>query len=199
MIIDAELDICPAYGWQGGPEFNTLITQLRSGVERRRSLWVNAQHRYILPFQNITDAAYLTQLKMAYLSAMGSAHSFRVKDFSDYQAENAIFGVGDGVTTVFDLGIVATFGDAAYTRRIVWPVAGAVYTVDGTPASATFDYDTGQLTFDVAPADTAVLRWTGEFRVLVRFASDAFPMSIDNISGNNFIMNGSVELKEVFA
>lgn len=198
MIIDAELDICPAFGWQGGPEFNTLIKQLRSGRERRRSLQEVVKHRYILPFQNITDEAYLQRLKSVFLAARGAAYSFRVKDFSDFKTEGAIFGAGDGVETAFDLYVPYTFGDSTYVRLILYPVDPVFY-IDGTPASATFNTTTKQVVFASAPGDATVLSWSGEFRVLVRFASDAFPMTIDNrFSRGQFAMNGSVELLEVW-
>jgi hypothetical protein len=46
----------------------------------------------------------------------------------------------------------------------------------------------------------ATAYWTGEFRVAVRFASDLLPMTIDEkFNGSDeFAMNGSVELVEVF-
>lgn len=193
--IDAELEICPAYGWQGGPEFNTLIKQLRSGRERRRPLWDYAKHRYTLPFQNITSAAYLLELKSLFMAARGQAESFLVKDSSDYLADAALFGFGNGAEDEFELLIGYNFGSAEYARKIMYPVAPVFY-VNGTPATATFS--DGVVTFDSPPASLAELSWSGEYRVPVRFASDAMPMSIDNISGNNLIMNGSVELIEVW-
>jgi uncharacterized protein (TIGR02217 family) len=198
-IIDAELDVCPSYGWQGGPEFNTLIKQFRSGRERRKPLWSTVRHRYILPVMNIKDDEYLAGLKSAYLSAMGSAYAFRVKDWSDFIASNQVFAAGDGVTDTFDISITSSFGDASYTRRIVWPI-DPVFTVDGTPVSATFDYDNGVVVFDSPPTDLSVLRWSGQFRIIVRFASDTFPMTIDNRiggAGGSYAMNGSIELMEV--
>lgn len=198
MIIQgAELDICPSYGWQGGPEFSTLIKQLRSGHERRRPLWTVAKHQYVLPFQNITNAAYLADLKAAFMVAHGSAYAFLAKDFSDYTAVDAVFGVGDGTETEFDLVLQYSFGAATYVRRILHPV-DAVFMVDGTPSAATFNAATRKVEFPSAPSLGAVLSWTGEHRVAVRFASDSFPMSIDNRAGAEYAMNGSVELREVW-
>lgn len=195
ISIDAELDLCPGYGWQVQPEFNTLVKQLRSGRERRRSLWEFVKHRYALPFNNITDAAYLSELKSVFLVCRGSAESFLVKDYSDYIADQSVFGAGDGTETEFDLLIVSTFGPANYARRIFYPVDPVFY-VDGTPAAATVS--DGVVTFADAPGNNAVLSWSGEFRVPVRFATDTFPMTIDNRSGEQFMMNGAVELLEVW-
>lgn len=193
--IKAELELCPGYGWQVQPEFNTLIKQLRSGRERRRSLWQYVKHRYVLPFANITDDAYLKHLKSVFLVCRGAAESFLVKDYSDYRADQAVFGAGDGVETSFDLYIVSTFGTASYARRIFYPVDPVFY-VDGTPTPATVA--DGVVTFDTAPGPGSVLSWSGEFRVPVRFATDTFPMTIDNRSGDRYVMNGSVELVEVW-
>lgn len=193
--IDAELLVCPSYGWQGGPEFNTLVKQLRNGHERRRALWQEAKHQYILPFQNISNSAYLNDLKSAYLAARGMAESFLIKDNSDYLAADEIFGVGTGLETEFDLYIVRLFGSANYARRILYPV-NPVFYVGGVAASASFI--NGKVVFDYPPAEDSVLSWSGEFRVAVRFASDSFPMTIDNRSDDQFIMNGSVELREVW-
>lgn len=197
MMIDGELDICPAFGWQGGPNFNTMVKRLRSGRERRKPLQEVVQHHYILPFQNITNTAYLQELKSAFLAARGAAYSFRVKDASDYTADNAIFGAGDGTETEFDLYVPSTFGNTTYLRLIHWAVSPTFY-VDGSPVAASFNTTTRKVEFSVAPADGSVLSWDGEFRVIVRFASDAFPMTIDNRSGQDFVMNGSVELLEVW-
>ena len=195
ITINAELDLCPGFGWQVQPEFNTLVKQLRSGRERRRPLWQYVKHRYALPFNNITDAAYLSELKSVFLACRGSAESFLVKDYSDYRVDSEIFGAGDGVEDTFDLFVVSVFGSANYARRIFYPVSPVFY-VNGAPASATVS--DGVVTFDSAPADNAVLSWSGEFRVPVRFATDSFPMTIDNRSGEHYAMNGSVELVEVW-
>lgn len=193
--IDAELELTPGFGWQVQPEFNTLIKQVRSGRERRRPLWEYVKHRYALPFQNITNSAFLLELKSLFLVCRGSAESFLVKDWSDFQADAAVFGAGDGVETQFDLYIVSTFGAASYARRIFYPI-DPVFFVDGLPVTASVS--AGVVTFDIPPADNSVLSWSGEFRVPVRFATDTFPMTIDNRSGQQYVMNGSVELVEVW-
>lgn len=197
MIINAELEVCSGYGWQGAPEFNTLIKQLRSGHERRRPLWDVVKHRYMLPLNNITDAAYLTKVKSVFLAARGAAHSFLVRDESDYIADDAFFGVGTGAETSFPLYIQSVFGSEAYDRRIMYPVNPTFY-VNGVAATATFNTSTKQVVFAAPPASGALLTWSGEFRVLVRFASDSLPMTIDNKSANGYAMNGTIELMEVW-
>src|SRR5690606_4341959 len=81
-----ELDICPAYGWQGGPELNTRVTSLRNGHERRNARWSQVRHRFVLPLANIENQAYLIDLKATFLAMRGQLHSFLVKDWSDFEA-----------------------------------------------------------------------------------------------------------------
>lgn len=196
MIIGAELDICPGYGWQGAPEFNTLIKGLRNGHERRRPLWDVVKHRYMLPLNNITEDDYILKVKGVFLAARGSAYSFLVKDQSDYQADEAFFGVGNGDSS-FPLFIQSTFGDATYDRRILFPV-NPVFYVNGSVAEAEFDEVSQEVVFASPPANGSLLTWSGEFRVLVRFASDTLPISIDNRMSGSYAMNGTIELVEVW-
>jgi len=199
MFINAELDICPTFGWQGGPSFNTRVITTQSWIERRNANNIECRHTYSLPLQNITDDNYLLLLKQVYVACRGMLHSFLVKDYSDYQAINEVFGEGDGVTLAFQLSKTSAFGSASYVRNITKPVVGVSITVNGVATSATVDTTTGIVTFLVAPAAGSILRWTGEFRVPVRFNSDTLNTTIDNKSNQgDFLINGSVDLIEVF-
>lgn len=200
MFLDVELDICPAYGWQGGPEFSTRVMTTRSWVERRNADNALCRHSYSLPLQNITNSEYLLHLKQVFLACRGKLHSFKVKDFSDFKADNDAFFEGDGVTTSFQLRKDSFFGAASYTRIITKPVANTILIkVDGVETAATIDELTGIVTFAVAPALNSVGTWSGEFRVPVRFNTDVLNTSIDNRNRDaEYIVNGSIDLIEVF-
>jgi uncharacterized protein (TIGR02217 family) len=200
MFINQELDICPSYGWQGGPSFNTRIVTTQSWRERRNANNMECRHNYSLPLQNIFNSGYLETLKQAYLACMGRTHSFKVKDYSDFKAENEVFGEGDGVSTVFQLSKTSTFGSVSYVRTIEKPEPGVIIKVGASIASPSIDLLTGKVTFSSAPASGVILRWTGEFRVPVRFASDTLNTTIDNKTpdGAEYFINGSVDLIEVF-
>lgn len=199
MFIDAELELIPGYGWQGGPEFTTTVKALRSGEERRNAEAAYPRHRYLMPMQNIAGDMYLQKLKDAFLVARGRTHSFKIKDHSDYTLTNEYIGVGDGTKTAFQITKTSTFGSQTYTRLITKPVAGLVVYVDGVATAATVDVATGVVTFAAAPADGAIIRVTGEFRVCVRFTSDSLMMSLDNrFRDGRAAMNGTVELVEVY-
>jgi uncharacterized protein (TIGR02217 family) len=118
------------------------------------------------------DANYLA-VKAAYKAARGGAHSFDFQDHSEFTATDAAFGVGDGVETVFPLYIPYTFGSETHARRIYRPVSPISLKVDGVsfPGGYSVNYTTGIVTFSVAPADTEVLSWSGDFNIPVRFDS----------------------------
>lgn len=188
----AEIEECPAYGWQGGPNFKTLIVSMASGRERRNAEWAQARHSYSTPFLNITKPQYRNIKQMHYV-CRGMLHNFLFKDELDFEADEDFFGVGDGVQTEFQLGKISTIDGVSYERNVYYIMPGATVTVDGAAASPTIDPDRGTATFSPAPADGAVLRWSGEFRLWVRFNQDALPFSLDNINA----VNGTVDLIEV--
>jgi uncharacterized protein (TIGR02217 family) len=198
MFINAELDICPSYGWQGGPSFNTRIITTQAWIERRNANNIECRHTYSLPLQNIRDDVYLTELKQMFLAARGMLHSFMVKDYSDFEANAEVFMQGDGTTKVFQLSKTSTFGVASYVRVITKPVGTIVITLNGVTTAATVDLLTGLVTFASAPTLGVIGRWSGQFRVPVRFNSDALSSTIDNRNNGDYLMNGSVDLIEVF-
>ena len=72
-------------------------------------------------------------------------------------------------------------------------------TVGGTPTTAfSTDYDRGLITFDSPMSGDEVIRWSAPcFSLWVRFDNDRLPFSIDNKSGSEFVVNGTVELLEI--
>jgi len=189
--LDAYLPGCPGYGWQGGPQFKTRIVQMANGRERRNADRAQAQHSYTAPFLNISRQAYRS-LKQMHLVCRGQLHAFRFRDELDYQAENELFGVGDGTRTVFQLGKISTIDGISY-ERYVYAIVEAAVTANGVEVAPTIDMLRGTVTFSVAPAAGVVLRWSGEFDVWVRFAQDNLPFSLDNPDATN----GQVDLLEV--
>lgn len=199
MFIDAELDICPGFGWQGGPSFNTRVVTTQSWMERRNANNIECRHAYTLPINNINDYDYLTLLKQVYLACRGQLNSFKVKDYSDFEATAEVFMEGDGTTTAFQLSKTSTFGIASYVRFISKPMATPVITLDGSVVTPTIDYGTGIVTFGTAPTAGQIGRWTGEFWVPVRFNSDSLATTIDNRNGSgDYFVNGNIDLIEVF-
>lgn len=70
--------------------------------------------------------------------------------------------------------------------------------VNGVLTGAAVDTTSGAVTFATAPADDAVLTWTGEFRVHVRFDTDYLPFSLASVfADGQYARNGSIDLIEV--
>lgn len=191
--LDAYLQPCPGYGWQGGPSFSTQIVTMANGRERRNANWANAHHQYQAPFQNITKEAY-RQIKQMHLVCRGRLKCFKFRDELDYQAVNQQFGVGNGVATKFQLSTLSAIDGVTYERDtyVISSDLTPTILVNGSPATHTIDADRGTVTFSVAPANASVLTGTWNFDVWVRFDQDALAFSIDNLNA----VNGSVTLLE---
>lgn len=192
-----ELDICPAYGWQGGPLGRTRIRSLRNGHERRNVEADLMRHRFTLPFQNIKNMEYLSYLKGAHAAMYAMAHSFLVKDWLDFQATVEPLGTAPSGTTPVQLTRTYSFGPVIRTRPITKPVAGAIVYQNGVPKAGTLNTLTGLFTPDTSWTGGATLAWTGEFRVPVRFDNDFLPFSLDGRNAGEAFVNGSVGLIEV--
>jgi uncharacterized protein (TIGR02217 family) len=193
MHLDAYLAPCPGYGWEGTPRFSTNIVLLANGDEFRNADWIEARHEFVAPFLNISREAYREIRRMFYV-CRGMTHAFRFKDELDYQADDETFGAGDGSTVAFQLAKISEADGLTYTRYVYALRATPVITVNGTPTTAfSVNLRTGEIEFDVAPALAAVLRWTGEFDVWVRFATDTIPFTLDNPDATN----GAVTVIEV--
>lgn len=193
--LDAYLAPIPGYGWSGGPTFKTQIVEMKSGRERRNAEWSRARHQFTAPFNNISADAY-RNIKQMYLVCRGMLHAFRFRDWLDYTATAEQFGTGDGTTKVYQLSKTSTIDGVSYVRGVYALPAVPTITVNGTGTYAfTADLRRGTITFDTAPANGAVLRWSGEFDLWVRFATDSIPFSLDNPGRTN----GEVSVIEVEA
>lgn len=166
------------------PTFNTARYESMSGKRTSSPKQAFPRWRYELPYSFLrsraygSDAAYqeLETLIGFFNSRSADGLVFAYEDIEDKTATLQAFGAGDGVTTEFQLyraygGFVEPVYSAAVTliTAAAVPVPDTDYTVS----------DTGVVTFDVAPADTEVLLWTGTFKWLCRFDGDA--LDVQNI------------------
>ena len=178
-------------GSSGGPERRTEIVTLVNGFEERNSPWAHSRRRYDAGagMRSLDDFAAL----IAFFEARrGQLHGFRWKDWADYKtclpsqsvsAMDQEIGVGDGVTTVFQLRKTYASGGSAYTRDLVKPVAGSVKVavagvVQTLPAEFTVEEARGIVTLNLPPALGAVVTAGCEFDVPVRFDTDRISASI---------------------
>jgi len=199
MFIDIQFPPYISYGSSGGPTYLTTVTQAaESGVEYRNAARDIAICRWDASF-GIMSQADLTVVLKFFRLCKGKAHSFRYKDWADFQVteEEGWLGTaeGDGTTTVYQLYKRYAVGGVYSERKILKPVPASVMVlVSGAAAEATVDYTTGVVTFDVAPADGALITWTGEFDVPARFDTDEMKQSIDDFQMSSW---GQVPIVEV--
>lgn len=197
---------CEAFGWQGGPEFNTTIVPMANKREKRNANWSQSRFFASLPFLNIDPAIY-ENIRDMFEDRMGRWGAFLYNDRLRDYAANAEFGIGEPGVVEYQLGFMV--GQPGRQRRTD---VYALYTptidsngdaeesqiqvvIDGVPTTAfALDADRGIVIFDAPPGEGAVLTWTGAFSHWVRFDQDRLPFSIDNRSGDEFRMNGSVDL-----
>ena len=202
----AYITTCEAFGWEGGPGYNTQLVSLRNGHERTNADWDQPQHAFSVPFGNILPDAY-APIKQMHLNCRGRNGKFLYRDRLDWQASNELIGTSASGQTVFQLGKRSTIDGVTYFRNVYALYApnddgsaaqvAPTLTVNGSAAGThTVDYDRGTVTFASGLTLGDVVRWSGSFSLWVRFDNDKLPFSIDNRSGPHFVINGSVELLE---
>lgn len=204
----AFIPTCEAFGWEGGPRFNTRIVTKANGRERRNADWSQPQHAFSVPFQNILRQSDYAPIKRMHLNRKGAWGVFLFRDRLDDTANNDIFAVAEAGQTEFQLAKYSIIEGVEY-RRIVDAIytpnddgsaseSDITITVDDVPTTSfTLDHDTGIVTFDSPMSGGELLAWSGQFSLWVRFTRDDLPFSIDNRSGGEFVVNGSVDLLQM--
>ncbi len=197
-----------SFGSVGGPERRTEIVTLANGFEERNTPWQHSRRRYDagVGLRSLNDIETL----IAFFEARaGQMHGFRWKDWSDYKSclplatptpEDQLIGIGDGVTTVFQLQKTYVSGLQSYSRPIRKPVAGTVLVAvagDQKIESLEFSVDvaTGEVAF-VLPPDLGTRVTAGfEFDVPVRFDADAIQTSVASFQAGDVPTVPVVEIR----
>lgn len=194
-FIESRLLDCVAYGTAGGPTWLTRKVSLRSGIIRRNPLRSRPLYRFNIIYRNLEPADH-REVIGAFNACFGGVHSFRLKDWSDFEADDELMSVlGTGSPQTVQLSKIYEFGVQNVERPIRKPVTGTVViTDDGTPISATIDYTTGEATFTASVG--GILRWSGEFDVPVMFEDDSLQFSFDNRSASGLFLTSDTALME---
>jgi uncharacterized protein (TIGR02217 family) len=187
-----------ALGARGGPERMTDIVALSSGREERNQRWAQSRRRYHAGY-GIKSRADMAAVLAFFEERRGRFHSFLWRDGLDWSSNGQQpLGTGDGETTAFQL--VKRYGADfdPYLRPVTKPVAETVNVfVDASPTDAfTVDDLTGVVTFDVAPADGAVLTASFEFDVPVRFDIDRLDIELTGFDAADAPAIPLVEVRE---
>ncbi len=177
--INAVLDDQVSYGFEGGPEYSTGEIDLENGLQVRQGNWIFPRHKYNASFKNIQEDArdYLIEV---FHACRGKLHSFKFKDWNDFEAVSEPLNVVAGATLV-QLYKVYQFGQAYTVRPVQALKAGAVI-VDNTGAVVDGTFDNNRGTFIPAqPWDlTKTYKWSGEFYVWVHFTDDYNSLTINS-------------------
>ena len=190
-FLDVRFPTNISYGSSGGPAYNTSVVVAGSGKEQRNANWDFPRCEFDVAY-GVRGMGELEDLLDIFHIATGKAHTFRFKDHSDFKScklsdsphfEDQSIGTGDGITTVFQLYKIYTFG--TYTRRsrkITKPVLETVSVgLDGIEQDSGYsiDHSTGEITFDSAPSDGTKITAGFEFDVEVRFDTDSLPINLE--------------------
>lgn len=155
-----------SYGSSGGPGFNTSVTTVNSGTEKRNINWIQARHTYDVSF-GVRNQEYLNSLIEFFQAMKGKAYGFRYKDWSDYSSsgtdtitgDDQLIGLGDSTTRsdgTRDFQIIKsyTLGSQVTDRIINKIVDNATLVVKRHGVTMvetthyTVDYNTGIITFN---------------------------------------------------
>lgn len=168
------------------PRWSTQITAVSSGAENANQNWKHPLHRFTAP-EGVRCWDDIGDLHEFWMALRGPKYTFALTDpldsasrrmlapglAPDLFSTDQVLGVGDGVTTEFQLVKTYTYGPRTYTRTISHPqvdsviIAGNALELDDLALPGhpyTFDVSrlTGKVTFDHAPTVGVVL--TGGFR-----------------------------------
>lgn len=160
------------------PEFSTQSHRSVSGRELRATFQQYPLYTFALSYEVLREGA-LTELKQLlgfFLARQGSFDSFLYTDSSDFSVTDGSFGVGNGVTTQFQLVRAYGAGSNTFAEPVQNVNALNNIKVSGVAKTASIDYtvsSTGLVTFTTAPAAGAPLTWTGTFYYRVRFTKDS--------------------------
>lgn len=189
VFLNARLPEDVERGAQGGPSFSTTILELQSGFEQRNINWEYPRLEWDLSY-GIQSKSDLQSVMNAYYVAQGRGHSFRFKDYSDYQVGDdandtpvSIFVASGGETQVQAIKPYS-FAGSTFNRALTRLVTGTVRVfIDAVEQTITTDFtvdvETGVITFLSALSAAEVVGLICEFDVPVRFNDDKLDVRME--------------------
>lgn len=167
-------------GAQGGPQFKTTIIELSSGFEKRNIDWERTRGEWDISYS--LDSKKNQEAVLAFFFArQGRAHSFRFKDWTDYEIGTLstltpqTIGTGDATKKKFQAVRRYVSGGYTFSRAVTRLVSGTVKVyLDGVLQTSGYTYSlsTGIIEFSSAPALNVVVGLICEFDIPVRFDVD---------------------------
>lgn len=171
-------------GAQGGPRFKTTIMALSSGEEKRNIEWSKARGAWQIGYGIDTKEEFTRVIEFFY-ARQGRAHSFRFKDWSDFEIGETgtpqQIGSGTGALLVFQIEKRYSSGGYTFHRPITKPVNGTLRVFLNSVEQLTgwsANYSTGVITFTTAPSTGVAVQVICEFDLPVRFDTDALDVNM---------------------
>lgn len=160
-----------SYGTLKIPTFKTDIKTTPSGREFRGAQMQYPLYKYTLIYEFLRDTATAQEWRTLigfYAARQGCFDSFLFDDTDDHSVTGQQFGIGDGLTTTFQL-VRALGGNV----EPVYDLNGgtSIY-VNGSGVGNYTVNATGGVTFATAPAYGAPITWTGNYYWRCRFLTD---------------------------
>jgi uncharacterized protein (TIGR02217 family) len=182
-FVDDRLPGALEQGAQGGPMYNTSVVTTQSGFEQRNANWQFPRYKWNLTIP-YGDQDLFDDLVSFFHARSGRLVGFRFHDPADYTAvAEPIWH--DTVNGVWRLAKTYTSGSVALVRRITKPINGTVTFTGG----GTLNYSTGII------AGNSGGTWTGQFDVPVRFDTDQFNLTMEQIDVGSASID-IIELRE---
>jgi uncharacterized protein (TIGR02217 family) len=179
---DVRFPVDISYGSTGGPNYSTDIVTTFSGHEQRNINWGQARARYNVA-HGVKTQTQLDALIAFFRTRKGRAHSFRFKDWTDYEAATQLIGTGNGSIKDFQLIKQYVSGSIGENRTITKPVTGTVQVyLNGVlqVSGYTLNAATGVVSFATAPANGVAVTASFQFDVPVRFDTDQLSARLEN-------------------
>ncbi len=204
-----------------GPEYSTSIITTISGNEQRNINWFYPKYKFHIA-KGIHEEEQINMLLSFFHLCNGRAMAFRMRDWSDYKAENQLieevpYSISQGINShaegnalEFQLIKEYRIGSHIVKRKVTKPVIGSVvlYRQDeasengardvGGKASIididkyTIDYLSGKVAFATQPESPIYASFT--FDIAVRFDIDQLPIRAE---GGKIYTHSEIPLIEV--
>lgn len=112
-------------GAEGGPRFKTLITPLASGHERRSIDWEKVRGSWDVGY-GIQSKDTLDPVIAFFYARQGRAHSFRFKNWSDFELPRQDIGITNGSTATYQVFKRYSSGGVNFDKDLTKLVSGTV-------------------------------------------------------------------------
>ena len=195
-------------GAQGGPRFKTTILILGGGLEKRNIDWATTRAEYDISYGIESKADYSDVIEFFY-ARQGRAHSFRFKDWADFEITDQLMFTTDTATATFQMFKRYSSGGTNFDRNLTKPLASG-WTCTVNAVAQTIVYDTAPAAGEVAIASLTgvvtlgsthqatsgfLVKFTGEFDVPVRFDTDALDVNVETFDAGSMPQLTLVEVK----